>query len=166
MSGNDGAANRGPAQRNFELLVALMIGAFGLIVIYGALQANIGWGFDGPQAGFFPFYLGLFIVGATIVNLLNTLRTPGTEIFAEWGQLRQVIFVTLPIIVFVTLIHWIGIYFSAAFLIAFFMRWIGKHRWLQIAMVSLGVPLLTFLVFERWFLVALPKGPIEYWLGF
>jgi hypothetical protein len=29
-----------------------------------------------------------------------------------------------------------------------------------------GVPLFFFIVFERWFLVPLPKGPIENLLGF
>jgi putative tricarboxylic transport membrane protein len=28
------------------------------------------------------------------------------------------------------------------------------------------VPLATFLIFERWFLLPLPKGPIEAYLGF
>lgn len=166
MSGNEGAAVRGPAQRYFELFVALLIALFGVIVVYGAIKAGIGWSFDGPQAGFFPFYLGVIILAATMVNLFNTLRVPGTEIFAEWSQLRQVSFVTVPLVAFVVLIHWIGIYFSGALLIAFFMRWVGRHGWIKIALVSLCVPLAIFFVFERWFLVALPKGPIEYWLGF
>jgi putative tricarboxylic transport membrane protein len=29
-----------------------------------------------------------------------------------------------------------------------------------------GVPVVTFLIFEKWFLVPLPKGPIEEYLGF
>jgi hypothetical protein len=28
------------------------------------------------------------------------------------------------------------------------------------------VPLTLFMMFERWFLVPLPKGPLEAWLGF
>ena len=32
--------------------------------------------------------------------------------------------------------------------------------------ILLGVPLAVFLIFERWFLVPLPKGPIEHLLGF
>jgi hypothetical protein len=32
--------------------------------------------------------------------------------------------------------------------------------------VALGVPLAFFLVFERWFLVSLPKGPLEAFFGF
>ena len=32
--------------------------------------------------------------------------------------------------------------------------------------VGIGVPLALFLMFERWFLVPLPKGPLEALLGF
>jgi hypothetical protein len=35
-----------------------------------------------------------------------------------------------------------------------------------VALVSLGNSIVFFLIFERWFLVPLPKGPIETWLGF
>ena len=31
--------------------------------------------------------------------------------------------------------------------------------------MSIAVPIVFFLVFERWFLVPLPKGPLEHWLG-
>jgi putative tricarboxylic transport membrane protein len=50
--------------------------------------------------------------------------------------------------------------------LAFFMKWLDDYRWSTIAAVSIGIPLVTFVVFERWFLVPLPKGPIEAWLGF
>jgi hypothetical protein len=47
-----------------------------------------------------------------------------------------------------------------------FMRWLGKYGWGMIAAISVGVPVVTFLIFERWFLLPLPKGPIEEYLGF
>jgi hypothetical protein len=46
------------------------------------------------------------------------------------------------------------------------MKWLGRYQWPQILAISIGVPLVTFAIFERWFLVALPKGPIEDLLGF
>ena len=49
-------------------------------------------------------------------------------------------------------------------LIAWFMRWLGKYRWLMVAPVAIGMPVLIYFVFEKWFLVPLPKGPIEEWL--
>ena len=42
----------------------------------------------------------------------------------------------------------------------------GRYGWLLTAAVSVGVPLVFFLVFERWFLVPLPKGPLEAMFGF
>jgi hypothetical protein len=31
--------------------------------------------------------------------------------------------------------------------------------------IAIGMPVLTYVTFEKWFLVPLPKGPIEDWLG-
>ena len=57
-------------------------------------------------------------------------------------------------------------YVPAAMLIALFMKWLGKYSWLTVAGVSIGVPIGIFLMFEKWFIVPLPKGPVETMLGF
>jgi hypothetical protein len=49
--------------------------------------------------------------------------------------------------------------------IGFFMRWLGKYPWWKVAAVSFGAVTVFYLVFERWFLVPLPKGPVESMLG-
>ena len=46
------------------------------------------------------------------------------------------------------------------------MRWLGRYGWVLVLAISIGIPIVTFVVFERWFLVPLPKGPIEEFLGF
>ena len=43
---------------------------------------------------------------------------------------------------------------------------IGRHSWLSVAVMSLAFPVITFVIFERWFLVPMPKGPLEAWLGY
>jgi hypothetical protein len=77
-----------------------------------------------------------------------------------------VISILVPTAFYVALIPWIGIYVASALLIAVFMKWLGDYGWGMVAAVSIGVPLVTFVIFERWFLVPLPKGPIEEYLGF
>jgi putative tricarboxylic transport membrane protein len=72
----------------------------------------------------------------------------------------------VPTAIYVALVPVIGIYVASALLIAVFMRWLGKYGWAMVAAVSLGVPIVTFLIFETWFLVPLPKGPIEAYLGY
>jgi putative tricarboxylic transport membrane protein len=159
MSKNfEGTRGAGPAQRSVEMGVALLIAVFALVVIVGSVQAGIGWGAEGPKAGFFPFYVGLAILASSIINFGAVMsEARNDELFAEWGQLRKVMSMLVP---------WIGIYVASALLIAAFMRWLGRYGWGMIAAVALGVPVVTFIIFEKWFLVPLPKGPIEELLGF
>lgn len=159
-----GSRSGGPSHRAVETGVTSFIGLFGVLVVVGSIKAGTGWGADGPRAGFFPFYVGLFIVGTSLVNLWNNWRE-AEGLFAEWGQLRQVLSVLVPTAIYVSAMPFMGLYVSSIFFVAAFMRWLGKYNWLTIALVSIGVPFVTYLLFERWFLVPLPKGPIEGWLG-
>jgi putative tricarboxylic transport membrane protein len=157
----------GPTHRSVEIGVAAFTALFALIVMAGSIQAGIGWGAEGPKAGFFPFYVGLMILAASIVNFGAAItQRPDGELFAEWGQLGKVMAMLVPTAIYVALIPWIGIYVASIILIAVFMRWLGRYNWGMVAAVSLGVPLVTFFVFERWFLLPLPKGPIEAYLGY
>jgi putative tricarboxylic transport membrane protein len=161
------SAEAGPSHRSVEIGVALATTGFAVIVIVGSLKAGINWAAEGPRAGFFPFYIGLFILLSSMVNLFSALLDiPKNKLFAEWGQLGRVLSVIIPTAVYVVLINWIGIYVASGLLIGFFMRWLGKYRWSLTVALAIGVPLLLFIVFERWFLVPLPKGPVEDLLGY
>ena len=85
--------------------------------------------------------------------------------FASWTELRSVMQMLVPLTIYVVAVVFLGIYLSSFVLIAFFMKVHGKFGWLATAITSIGVPLGAFLLFERWFLVPLPKGPIELMLG-
>jgi len=60
----------------------------------------------------------------------------------------------------------LGFYEASVVFIAFFMRYLGKYAWPKIAAVSVGVMVAFFLMFEVWFKVPLPKGPLEALIGF
>ncbi|MDB5619878.1 tripartite tricarboxylate transporter TctB family protein [Tardiphaga sp.] len=157
--------NAGPTHKAVESGVTLVIGLFGAIVVYGSVKAGINWGAEGPRAGFFPFYVGLFIIVSSAINLWNTRRDEDSSLFAEWGQLRQVFSVVIPTAIYVASMPFIGLYLASMIFIGWFMRWLGKYEWPLIAGIALGMPIVTYFIFERWFLVPLPKGPIEDWLG-
>jgi putative tricarboxylic transport membrane protein len=155
----------GPTHRSVEIGVAVAMIVFSLIVIYGSILVGIGWASDGPRAGFFPFYCGAAVLIASSINLFNGLSDRGAALFAEWGQLARVMQVVVPGAVYVALVPWLGMYVSSALLIAVFMRWIGKYNWTMIALIPVPVMVGTFFIFEKWFLVSLPKGPLEDFLG-
>ena len=159
------AQGAGPAQRSVEVGVTIATALFGLIIIVGSLQVGIGWGAEGPKSGFFPFYLGVIIVVSSAVNLIEAARRSGEKTFADWSQLRQVLAITIPTAVYVAVIPWAGIYVSSVFLIAVFMMWLGSYRPLYAVALAVLIIVATYLVFEKWFLVPLPKGPVEDFLG-
>ncbi|MDT9000388.1 tripartite tricarboxylate transporter TctB family protein [Paucibacter sp. APW11] len=151
-----------------ELLLALLLVAGALLLISDSLRLGIGWADDGPRSGYFPFRIGIGLAVCSawvaVQQLLAWRRT--RTLFAEHGQLRDVAAVLLPTAVYVCLIPWLGIYLPSALLIAWFMWRNRGYRWWSVASVSVGVSMLVFIVFERWFTQPLPKGPIEHWLGF
>lgn len=157
----------GPSHRSVEAGVAVVVGLVGAIVIYGSLKVGIGWGDEGPKAGFFPFYIGVIIVISSVVNLIQLLAAENDNaVFASWEQIYKVLTVVIPTSIYVAVIPFSGIYVASALLIGVFMIWLGKYK-LHVALpTAIVVPIFFFIVFERWFLVPLPKGPIEKLLGF
>src|SRR5262249_29990686 len=161
------AGGTGPSHRNVEIGVALFMALLALIGIYGSLQVGIGWGAEGPLAGFFPFYVSVIVLISCAINIIGVLRAANDgKLFADWGQLRQVCSVLVPTAIYVALVPYAGIYVASALLIAFFMKWFGKYGWPFAIGIAVLVPVMTFLMFELWFLVPLPKGPLERMLGY
>jgi putative tricarboxylic transport membrane protein len=153
--------------RTADVVCGLILGIVGAVVLVEGLRLGIGWSTDGPQPGFFVFYLGVALLGsAALAVVLAIQRGSDTRPFLGRGQLRPVATVLVPAVLMVGLTQLIGLYVSGALYLATYMRWIGRHSWAVILLVAIGVPVVTFLVFEVWFLVPLPKGPLETRLGY
>ncbi len=164
--GEAGQAQPTVATRGPEVAVALLLLAAGLLVIVDSLRVGVGWADDGPRSGYFPFYIGIALVAASGWIVVQQLRVwQRVAVFAERGQLASVWAILWPMAVYVGLVGWLGLYVASALLIGYFMLRHGRHGVPATAAVALGVPLACFLVFERWFLVPLPKGPLEALLG-
>src|SRR5262249_32827555 len=151
--------------RRADAVCALVLLLLAVVVTVEGVRLGIGWGSDGPRAGFFVFYLGVILSVACAVTLGRALLVPDQPLyrktFVEVGQLRPVLIVLLPAAGVVFLTHWLGLYVAGALYIAAYMRGVGRHAWPAAAIVSLAIPLVSFLVFEVWFLVPMPKGPLE-----
>ena len=152
--------------RTAEIATAGGFLAIGAIVIFDSLRLGMGWKEDGPQAGYFPFYIGAIICISALVNLAAALvaALKKNPAFVEVGQLKLVLSVLLPTAVYAGLIGWIGIYVASALFVALFMRWLGKYPWWKVGAVSIGNSVVFFVIFEVWFKIPLPKGPLEAFL--
>src|SRR5688572_5133289 len=125
--------------KSAEVAVAALFFAIGAVVVYDSVRLGFGWQeVHGPRPGYFPFYIGLLICIASLVNIVAALRVPAAQnkAFVEVGQLKMVLTVLIPTAIYAALVTWIGIYVASALFIGFFMRWLGKYPWWKVLAVS------------------------------
>ena len=152
--------------RAADLTTALVLMAGGVLVIWDSLRLGIGWGSDGPKSGFFPFWLAILLMACCAAIVWQARRRVSGVPFVTRAQIKPVLSTLLPAAGFVVLTQFLGLYVASALFMAFYMRWIGRYGWVPIVLTSVLFPVLTFLIFETWFLVPMPKGPLEAWLGY
>jgi putative tricarboxylic transport membrane protein len=152
--------------RTADLTTALALMGIGALVVWDALRLGIGWGSDGPQSGFFPFWLAVIVVVCCACIAFTAVRRPSRAPFIKREQIEPVLKALVPAAAFVLLTGLVGLYVAAGLYLGVYMRWIGRYSWVAIILLSVAFPVVTFFVFEKWFLVPMPKGPLETWLGY
>ncbi|MEY2802779.1 MAG: hypothetical protein RL657_115 [Pseudomonadota bacterium] len=157
-------------QRWAELVVAFFFAAIGGAVIWDSIRVGMQWGSDGPEPGYFPFYIGLVLVLGAAKVIFDVVRNWSkddmTDSFATHEEVGLVMKMFIPAVVYVAVIFLLGLYVASAIFIGFFMIWQGKYSIVKAAAVSAAVPAVLFALFEIWFLLPLPKGPIEALFGY
>ncbi len=152
--------------RAANLVTASVLLLLGGVAIFDSVRLGIGWGTDGPKSGFFPFWLGLLLVVSLGLIVLRAVFHASAKPFVSREQLRLVLKVLWPATGMVVLTQVIGLYVASALYLSLYMRWVGRHSWLAVIVLSISIPIATFFIFEKWFLVPMPKGPLEAWLGY
>ena len=62
------------SKRTLEIVTAVFFLLVGSVVMWDSSRIGAGWGSEGPQSGYFPFYIGLLMNVASVVNLLLALK--------------------------------------------------------------------------------------------
>jgi putative tricarboxylic transport membrane protein len=173
MHSSDNSSEHEPkltSNRTMEIAVSLLFLVVSAVFIYDSLRLGIVWhDNEGPASGYFPFYIAVLMAGASIINLISALRDSagdGGDTFVTKPAFMRVLAVLVPTIVYVGLIQILGIYVASGLFIIAFMLAVGREGILKSICVGVGVPLALFVMFEIWFLVPLPKGPLEQMLGY
>jgi hypothetical protein len=145
-----------------EIITALMFIVVGVVVMVGSLKLGAKWGSDGPESGYFPFYISLIILICSSVTLIQSIRAKelADETFVEREPFRQVMAVLIPAALFVLGVQLIGIYVASVLYITFFMVWLGKYVFWKALAVGLGVSIALYMMFEYWFQIPLPHGSL------
>lgn len=141
-----------------EAVVAVCILIMGIVVVQGSRSLGSGWTSDGPGSGYFPFYIGLILCISGAGILYQAFKNKNTEVFVDHEQLKRVLSVFIPALVYILAVQFVGLYVASVIYIALFMIILGKFSPLKSIITSLLVIVLFFFMFEVWFKVPLFKG--------
>ncbi len=163
-----GPSGGGWSHSAIDAATAVVIFVIGVVMMIDNHRIGSNWAADGPESGYFPFHIGLILCIASVAVLLKSLfgKQRNREIFVSWLRFRLVLMVLAPTALYVLTIQFLGIYLASTLFIAAFMRVLGKISWIKTVLISVGVNVLLFWMFEIQFMVPLPKGPLEALLGY
>lgn len=158
------------SRRTVELFVSGLLSIVGVGLAFSNWKLGASWAADGPQPGYFPFILSVMLALASLYGIYDALRerhgARGDASFVARGELKRVLQVFVPTVLFCLATEFLGIYVAGFLLIAGFMRFIGRTRWISCIALGAVLMLALFWCFEIEFQVPMPKGPIEDWLGY
>jgi hypothetical protein len=151
-----------------DALVSFVLFALAAILGYDNWRTGIGWDSTGPQPGYFPFYLSVILGAASLYGLGAALlaRKDKIETFVTRAQIRRVMAVFVPTLLFCLVTQFLGLYVASFVLIGGFMRLVGKIAIWKSLLTAFLFTAAMFVTFEIAFDVLMPKGPLEAALGY
>ena len=154
--------------RVVDITVSLLLVALAAVLGYDNWRTGIGWDSTGPQPGYFPFYLSVILAGASLYGLIAAWlsRKEAVEAFVTRAQLRRVMAVFVPTLLFCLVTQFLGLYVASFLLIAGFMRMVGRIAWWKSLLTAFVFTAAMFVTFDIAFDVIMPKGPLEAVFGY
>jgi hypothetical protein len=152
--------------RNVDLIVSLLLFALAVLLGWDSWRTGAGWASDGPQAGYFPFYLSLLMGAASVYGIVGKLLERSEEPFVTRQQFERVMKVFVPTLLYCILMQYLGLYVASFLLVAGFMWGVGRIAAWKSLLTAFVFTAAMFLTFEIAFNVIMPKGPLEAAFGF
>ncbi len=149
--------------RSVDIAVSLLLLGLACLLGWDSWRLGAGWESDGPQAGYFPFYLSVLLGAASLFGLGTALvaRAAADEPFVTRDQFRRVLQVLVPTFLFVLLTQYLGLYVASFILVAGFMWFIGRIALWKSVLTAIVFVVAMFFIFDVAFDVIMPKGPLE-----
>ena len=153
--------------RTADVVASLLLLALAVLLGFDNWRTGMSWDSTGPQAGYFPFYLSVILAAACLFGIGKEFlaRKQASETFVTRAQLRRVMQVFVPTLLFCVVTQWLGLYVASFLLVAGFMAFIGRIAAWKSVLTAFLFSLIMFVTFEVAFDVIMPKGPLEALFG-
>lgn len=152
-------AFKGAKTRTVEAVVSVLFFALAVLVMIEGVRLGSGWDHQGPQAGFFPFWLAVLLAVGAVATFLQGVRMRGEQHFIESRQeLVDLMQVSVPLALTVISIPWAGIYIATWLYVWFFAWWYGRFRWWSALLGSLAFAVALYFTLARGLKISMPSS--------
>lgn len=146
--------------RSEKISSALWI-LFSLLLIYETRRYSIGT-IDNPGPGFLPLLLGIVLGTMSIIHLLKVWFKKGVRtesvLWPDREGLIKISSIFIFLLLFALLLEITGYLVNIFLFFLILLRPIGKQRWVWSLSISMGATLVSYLLFDWWLKLPLPRG--------
>ena len=145
-----------------EVLSSLVLVLFGAVF----LLYDIKYPLDepaNPGPGVFPLLVGAVLVILACWQLVRSCRSaaevrPATETLPKETGGTRVLLMVAVFVVYLLMVKWVGFFTSNFLFVIVSSRLLGSKDWKSPVLLSLGIDLFCYLLFEVWLKVSFPRG--------
>jgi len=133
----------------------------GIGIVFGSLKYGFG-SLQAPGAGFITFFAGAILILLSAGLLVSSIRSqePESGLRLLWKGLeaRKVLYVLILLVIYALLLKHVGFLISTFVLLIFLFRVKANYHLLNVILMSFLVTAGSYLLFQVWLKVQLPKG--------
>jgi hypothetical protein len=148
--------------RTVDIVVAVALLCIGVLVGVDTFRLGAGWGMEGPRPGFFPFSMAILVMFGCVTVIRQALKgassLKGAKPFVPAGAMKPVLTVLIPACGMVLVTEVVGLYIAAMIYLTGYIRIVGGYRWRTVLLISIPIPLISYWVFDKLFLIPMPMG--------
>jgi putative tricarboxylic transport membrane protein len=146
-----------------EKIICLFWLGIAIFVCVGSIKLHLG-SFPEPGPGFLPFGAALFLGILALIQFMRvTLRPPEESEESPWAGIdpKKAIYIIVSLFLYAFLLPWLGYILATFFLMLFFFTFLKKMPWWIVISYTIAVIVISYLLFDVWLMVQLPKGILE-----
>jgi putative tricarboxylic transport membrane protein len=149
--------------KRHDLISSLVWFCAGLFIALYSPQFDLG-NLKEPGSGFAPFLAGVLMCILSGITFSQATLEKAGDIKNLWEKVQfgKIIFVFLTLCFYTLLVEKVGFLICTFLLILILIRFTRQHTWLESLLWAVLTSALSFLVFEAWLKLRLPKGILRF----
>ncbi len=149
------------AKLDFEFLLNGFLTLLGGYILLASIRIGFG-SLQEPEAGFFPFVAGSIILVTSAIGLWPRSRAAGAQpLFGSGRELMTFFSAPLLSVLWILVMPVLG-YVVMTFAVAFlFSKTMKLEGWWKPLLLSLGIGLFIYALFDLWLYIDLPRGILD-----